>query len=271
MKTALIVITALLPFVLKAQVADSAQRVLKLQGAINARDIGGYATADGHHVKWNRIYRSASINKLSDSDLVVFNHRKIDYVVDFRGVQESAQAPDKLNEGTVYLLLPAGSNATTNDWMKTLLQSQSGDSLMMAYYSNTAPLTARYKPFFNELLQLPDSSALLYHCTAGKDRTGIATALLLYALGVPYETIMQDYLASNTYRKAENEQMVQSMVKAMHVKEGVAASMAAVKKEYLDATFNAITQNYGSVDAFLANELGINNARRAWLRNKFLQ
>jgi protein-tyrosine phosphatase len=260
-----------LPITLFAQVADSTQRQVKLSGAINCRDLGGYATADGHHVKWKQVYRSAAINKLTDNDLAVFTQRNIDYVVDFRGVQESKTAPDKLNEGTVYTLLPAGSGATQGDWMKAMAQATSGDSLMITYYSNTAPLTARYKPFFSELLALPDSSALLFHCTAGKDRTGIGAALFLYALGVPYNTIVNDYIASNTYRKEENEQMVQQMVKMMHVNENVAAAMAGVKKEYLDATFKAITEKYGSVDAFLKNEIGLDEARISLLRNRFLQ
>src|SRR4051812_46729013 len=80
-----------------AQVADSAKRHVALNGADNFRDLGGYATADGHHVKWGKIYRSADISKLNAADLEILRKLNIDYDVDLRGREESAKAPDKLN------------------------------------------------------------------------------------------------------------------------------------------------------------------------------
>ena len=262
----------LLPFFANAQVADSAQRVVKLQGAINVRDIGGYATTDGHHVKWDKVYRSADISKLNETDLDTLQQRNISYVVDFRGTNESKAAPDKLNPNTDYILCPAGSDQNMADWMKKLASLQSGgDSMVTAYYSNTEYLAARYKPFFEKLLAVPNNKALLFHCTAGKDRTGIGAALFLYALGVPYETIMNDYLASNVYRKAGNEKMVRQMVEQMHVNEQVAKDVASVKKEYLDATFNAINKQYGSIENFLKGPVGLDDAKMVSLKKKFLE
>src|ERR1700676_2859254 len=138
-----------------AQIADSSQRQVKLQGAINFRDLGGYAVADGHHVRWNRIFRSADISKLTDSDLTVLKDKHIASVVDLRGVQESQKAPDRLNPGTDYILCPAGSDNALGDWMKALanIKTESGgDSMMRAFYSKTEFLADRYKPFFARLL-----------------------------------------------------------------------------------------------------------------------
>src|SRR5580704_6801184 len=114
-----------------AQVADSAKRHVVLQGAANFRDLGGYETADGHHVKWGEIYRSADISKLTDSDLAVLKNRNISYDVDLRGHREQAQAPDRMNPGTDYILLPAGSDGI-GDWMKSIthVKGNAGDSLM---------------------------------------------------------------------------------------------------------------------------------------------
>src|SRR5258708_9857251 len=111
-----------------AQVADSAKRHIVLQGAANFRDLGGYTTADGHHVKWGEIYRSADISKLTDADLTVLDDRKVTYDVDLRGHQESTQAPDKLNPGMNYILCPAGSD--NMDWVKSMsnLKGNQGDS-----------------------------------------------------------------------------------------------------------------------------------------------
>ena len=118
---------------------------------------------------------------------------------------------------------------------------------------------------------MPDTSALLFHCTAGKDRTGMGAALLLYALGVPKATIMQDYLATNTYRAAENEQAAKAMVAYMHVSEKVANDMMAAKPAYLEATFNAIEKRYGSVNKFLTKEIGLDKAKMKTLKAKYLQ
>ena len=137
-----------------------------------------------------------------------------------------AQAPDRMNPGTNYILCSAGSD-NLNNWMKGIanVKANGGDSLMIAFYSNIDSLAPRYKPLFDKLLGLPADQSLVFHCTAGKDRTGIGAALLLYSLGVPYDTILNDYLATNYYRTSENEKSIDQMVKYMHIDKNVATSM----------------------------------------------
>jgi protein-tyrosine phosphatase len=254
------------------QVADSAKRHVLLQGAANFRDLGGYTTADGHHVKWGEIYRSADMSKLTDADLDTLKQRNITYDVDLRGRREAAQAPDKINPGTDYILLPAGSDGGLSNWMKNIsnVKGNGGDSLMVVYYSNIDSLALRYKPFFAKLLILPAGQSLVFHCSAGKDRTGIGAALLLYTLGVPYDTIVNDYLASNYYRKDLNVKTADQMEKAMHIDPQVAKAMLSVKKEDLDATFSAIAKKYGSVDNYMRTQIGLDNKKIALLKKKFL-
>jgi protein-tyrosine phosphatase len=260
------------PLLAQTQINDSSKRQVVLQGAANFRDIGGYATKDGLHVKWGKIFRSADISKLTDQDLTVLQNKNIDYVVDLRGTDESKKAPDRLNANMNYILCPAGSDSNLTSWMKSIATLKSGgDSMMKAYYANTDYLADRYKPLFAKLIGLPDGDALVMHCTAGKDRTGIGSALLLYSLGVPYDTIMSDYLASNYYRKKENEKMVNSMVQYMHVNEQVAEDMAGVRKEYLDETFKNIRLKYGSVDNFLKGPMQLNDEKITILKKKFLE
>lgn len=270
MKKLIFFFLAATPMMSHAQVADSSLRQVKLQGAINFRDMGGYKTQDGRTVKWGHIYRSAAINHLTDADMQVLSARHIKTVIDFRGTKESAIAEDRLLPNTDYTLCPAGSENTL-DWMKYLANVRSGDSMMTSFYSQTNYFTERYKPFFKKLLQLPDSSALLFHCTAGKDRTGIGAALLLYVLGVPYNTIVQDYEATNVYRQQENAQMITGMVAQMHISEQVAKDMASAKATYLQAAFDAINKQYGSVDAFMTKEIGLTPAQIKTLRDKYLQ
>jgi protein-tyrosine phosphatase len=254
-----------------SQIADSTLRHVPLQGAINFRDLGGYTTTDGHHVKWHVIYRSADISKLTPADLDTLNARHIVYDVDLRGTQESAKAPDKLNPGTDYILCPAGSDSLNAAMFQHLAgMTSGGDSMMLVWYTNTAYLTARYKPFFGKLLVMPSGDALLFHCTAGKDRTGIAAALLLYALGVPYETIRQDYEATNYYRAADNEKSMSTLA-GMHVGESVIRAMESANGVYLDATFAALRKQYGSIDNYLTGQLGLDQTVLVKLRAKYLE
>lgn len=254
-----------------AQVADSNRREVRVHGAVNFRDLGGYATTDGHHVRWGRIYRSADISNLTPADLDSLKARHIACDVDLRGVAESAKAPDKLNPGTDYLLCPAGSDSVNTMFQRLAGMTRGGDSLMMVFYSNTAYLTPRYKPFFGKALDLPDGNALLFHCTAGKDRTGIAAALLLYALGVPYPTIRADYEATNYYRAPDNEKMMKGMVTTAHISEPVARALMTADGAYLDATFDAIRKQYGSVDRYLTAELGLDKEKITILKEKYLE
>lgn len=258
-----------LPFICMSQVADSAARLLNLQGAINFRDMGGYKTTNGRQVKWNKVFRSADLSQLSMQDLQLLTQKHINTIIDFRSNEEVSKAKDQLPIHANYLQLPAGSEQT-NGMMKAMQYIDSGDSMMIAFYSLTDHLSAKYKPFFQQLLQLPATSALVFHCTAGKDRTGIGAAFLLCSLGVPQQTIMADYLASNIYRKDANQQMVKMMVQ-LHIKEQVAKDVATVKPEYLQAMFNAINKQFGSMDQFLETQLGIGTKERAMLQKMYTQ
>jgi protein-tyrosine phosphatase len=271
MRFLLLFIGLLLTSTAFSQVSDSVVRHVVLHGAVNFRDLGGYATTDGHHVKWHMIYRSADISKLTQGDLDTLKARHIVYDVDLRGVQESAKAPDKMNPGTDYILCPAGSDSVNGAMFRDLSKVSDGDSLMNTFYSNTAYLAPRYKPFFGKLLILPGDDALLFHCTAGKDRTGIAAALLLYALGVPYQTIREDYEATNYYRSGDNERMIRGFMTSMHISEPVARAMMGAKGSYLDTTFEAIRVQYGSVDRYLAEQLGLDQPKLAMLKAKYLE
>jgi protein-tyrosine phosphatase len=186
-----------------------------------------------------------------------------------RGTQESKAAPDRLNPNTDYILCPAGSENVGN-MMSGMRNIKNGDSVLTAFYSNITPLADRYKPFFNKLLTMPADKSLVFHCTAGKDRTGIGAALLLYSLGVPYDTIVSDYEATNYYRTSENAATIKKMA-AFGISEDVAKSAMSAKKEYLEATFTAIKNKYGSVDSYLKNQIGLNDKDIKTLKAKYLE
>ncbi|MDO7884566.1 tyrosine-protein phosphatase [Hymenobacter cheonanensis] len=254
-------------------VVFNARRAVTLEGASNFRDLGGYPAAGGKHVKWGHLYRSADISKLTDSDLLALQSRHVALVCDLRGPQEVAQAPDRLPPGARRLELPAGSENIDPRLLMGGAKNVNRDSLMRAVYTNTSFFRAKYKPLFDELLALPGNEALLFHCTAGKDRTGIGAALVLAALGVDRQTILKDYAATDVYWQVGRAQSVQRMTQAGLSAEAVAAvrPLLAANPAYLAGTFAAIDRQYGSLDKYLATEMGLTPQKQAALRAKYLQ
>lgn len=272
MKYVFLILCFLLPVLANCQITDSTKREIKLEGAINFRDIGGYTTWDGKHVKWGKIYRAAALNKLTATDFASLHKISLAIIADFRGPYEVKAAPDLVPEGINRISLPAGSeNIGDSNYMKNMTRLQNRDSFLIAFYSDLGPFKDRYMPVFEALFNLPKDSALVFHCSAGKDRTGIAAALVLSALGVQEETIMQDYLATNYYRRKENERAIPFMIKMYGLSESTAKNMMAAREEYLQATFTSIKAQYGSVNNYLEKEFGLTAQKTKALRALYLE
>jgi protein-tyrosine phosphatase len=248
------------------------KRAVTLQGTSNFRDLGGYPAAGGKHVKWGHIYRSADISKLTDADLQALQSRHVALVCDLRGPQEYAQAPDRLPAGAKRIELPAGSEKIDPRLLSSGSKTINRDSLMRAVYTNTSFFPAKYKPMFDELLALDGRQALLFHCSAGKDRTGIGAALVLSALGVDRQTILKDYAATDVYWQVGREQSLQRMAQAGMSAQAVDAvrPMMAANPAYLAGTFAAIDKQYGSMDKYLASQMDLTPKKLAALRAKYL-
>ena len=215
-----------------------APRSIELQGAINFRDLGGYPTKDGKQVRWGKIYRSADISKLTDKDLDVLISLHLKMICDLRGEKEVETAPDRVPKGSDRMLLSAGSEnvGAPGSFMKSMKNPASADSLILSIYKRTDHLGKKYKPMFDQLLSLEPDQALMFHCTAGKDRTGVGAALILYALGVAEKDIYGDYEATNIYRKEANEKFVK-MLAAQGLPESSGRNLMAARPEYLKTAF----------------------------------
>ena len=180
-------------------------RVVALVGESNFRDLGGYATADGRTTKWGQIYRSGKLSDLTTADYETIKGLNLETVVDFRSDQEREDAPTKWQGASKPEIvdLPIGGNAA--DWSSDLSRmlrtgifskQEIRQTFIQSYTEIPIQNTAEYKALFDHILTQQDRP-LLFHCTSGKDRTGIGAALLLSALGVPRETIMKDFLLTN--------------------------------------------------------------------------
>jgi protein-tyrosine phosphatase len=256
---------------------DAQIREIPLQGTYNFRDIGGLRTKDGKSIKWGKIYRSALLQGLTIEDQQVLEALKIKKIIDFRGPIEIKYAPDKIPVGVCYLELSAGSVSDTPDnWadmakdMKKYSEVES-DKGAINYYKNIGSFKDRYKPLFDALLAMPQDSALVFHCMGGKDRTGIAAALIEYAFGVSWDQIIEDYLLSNRYRKRYNAEIATLLVKKYGVPQKRANTYGLAKPEFLEATFDEIKKKYGTVDNYLKVVMELDNQKISRLKVLYLQ
>jgi protein-tyrosine phosphatase len=245
----------------------SPKRQVKLEGGSNFRDLGGYPTQNQKHVKWGQIYRSADISKLTENDLKTINNLQLVTVCDLRGPDELKTNPDRLPDGITYINLPAGSESVK---ASTNYAGMNRDSMMLSFYTRTDHLKAKYQPVFEQLLAINDGKALMFHCTAGKDRTGVGAALILSALGVSRAYIIADYAATNVYWKDARERMMQAMAKTGMAESSLKAMLAANPK-YIETFLQTIDAKYGSMDNFLTEELELDAEKIGWLKDLYLE
>jgi protein-tyrosine phosphatase len=245
----------------------SPKRQVKLEGGSNFRDLGGYPTNENKHVKWGHIYRSADISKMTDNDLKTIGNLHLGTVCDLRGPDELKTNPDRLPDGITYINLPAGSESVK---ASTNYATMNRDSMMLSFYTRTDHLKAKYQPVFEQLLAIHDGKGLMFHCTAGKDRTGVGAALILSALGVPRVYIVADYAATNVYWKDAREKMMQAMAKT-GMPESSLKSMLAANPKYIETFLSTIDSKYSSMDKFLKEELELDATKIAKLKDLYLE
>lgn len=257
--------------------AHTPGRFLDLKSVANLRDIGGYKTADGQTVRWQRIYRGASLAFLSPEDGQKLMALGIKWVCDFRSEEEAAADPDILPDSAIgYLPLPALSNVDTR-WQRLrillLERNHLGDTLVDLYtrimIDNNAALFGKLFEHVADEKNLP----LLVHCSAGKDRTGIAMALLLRYLGVPESTVVADYTLSNLYydyfRKIATP-MLQRLA-ALGIRADEMQPLLVANPNTLQTMLAYVDAKYGSIEKYLREKVGLSDAVLAQVRANLLE
>jgi protein-tyrosine phosphatase len=247
--------------------APDDQRVVRLQGATNFRDLGGYRTRDGRQVRWRRLFRSDHLGRLTADDEAMLAALGLQQVLDFRGDQERAAMPNRLAAARHHAL---GIEPTVVQRMQDLvaagqrLSAPVAVALMQELYRALVNDQAhRFAELFEHLLA--SDTPLVFHCTAGKDRTGFAAALILHALGVPREAVVQDYLLTNAlYQPPPLPPHADTPAEALSV-------LWRVQEDFLDAAFDALERDHGGLDRYLAQRLGVGPAARETLAQKFLE
>ncbi len=233
----------------------------------NLRDIGGYRTGDGRWVRMGAVYRSQAM-ALTPGDLAQVNSLGITTDYDLRTPAEAAATPDAVPAGAAYTMLNVlGDTQATMPSITSAAQAQQ----YMAQTNQQFVTSPVARQAFADLLTgvADDDGASLYHCTAGKDRTGWATAVLLTLLGVPRDTVLQDYLRSN--ENYYDSPAVQAQLAAMPAAEAaIYQHFLDVEPAYLQAGLDQVTASYGSMAGYATKGLGLNPRTLAKLRQKLL-
>ncbi|MFF0634642.1 tyrosine-protein phosphatase [Nocardia sp. NPDC004151] len=235
------------PAVTSSVLVNTDSRALGLTGVLNARDAGGYRTTDGHSVRTGLVFRTGELSKAADADLAKLAAGNVVSIHDLRTGYEQLMGRDKVPAGATEHHDDIIGQAPPQVMASTL---SAGTDLYRAFI--TAP--GANEGFANVLRDIAyNPGGVLFHCTAGKDRTGWTSAVLLTLLGVDKDTVYYDYLLSNYYRGAKDGDMLN----------GVTASA-------LDSAFDQATKSYGSFDGYVRDGLKLTDTDIAALKAKLL-
>lgn len=266
------------------------QRV-SMEGVVNARELGGYVLPDGSRIRRGLLFRGGSLFKTPDEECArIADAYHLAYVFDLRTEGEVKHAPDKPIPGC------------TNVWLPTIdpeTEKLGNATLPKEAYSNLVPFLIRYacEPkvqdvarrmytdmVVNEYTQLQyaaflqmiaglDEGAVFWHCSQGKDRTGLGAAFLLAALGADRELILQDFLISNEYYYNEVEDVKQIIVEKGYgaAEQAVIQTFIGVNVEYFIHALDLIDKEYGSLDDYVRNQLMLSDEDRIRLRARLLE
>ena len=277
--------------------ADELPQSIGLTGVTNARQLGGYVGADGRTVKDGALIRTAKLADATDEDLdKLANVYHVSKVIDFRTLVEATSAADPTIAGAANTRMSAidvgttafeivklvgeassGTAAIDIDTIKDLVSlAQNGvvGTIMKDQYEGLVSDVGSilvYRQFFDALLDA-DGETVLYHCTSGKDRAGVATILLLAALGVDKETIKQDFLLSNQYYAAEMQEAYDKAYSICPI-DSVAKDVSrlyGVDESWFNAVYSTIQSKYGSMDIYLKLCMGLSNSDLQQLRDSYL-
>ena len=251
------------------------ERRLPLEGTVNFRDLGGYAASDGRRVRWGRIYRSDNFSRLTDASHRSLANLGIKLVCDFRSAGEAASRPDRLpDDGSIaYLHLPVTHGSIDGIAAFERIKQKdiswfSDDFMRRGYLRGIDDFAGTWGNFLNRLAETGALPAV-FHCSAGKDRAGIAAALVLLALGVPEETVIADHQLSNTF-VADALDDIFSVIRSYGVDPHRLAAYFAAPRDCIRAVLGHIRKTDGSVHRYLVHRAGVKPETLEKLRSLLL-
>lgn len=253
-------------------------RVLGLSGATNFRDFGGYPTRDGRRVRWRHLYRSNKLSALSSKDQQRLDLLGVDTIFDLRTRRERQSDPTCWSHSSLKVeTYPPGLKRPLAEMAEAYGGDEQGALALMAEFYGSMPRTMTH--VFGTVIRSVANGATpcIIHCSAGKDRTGIACALILTALGVPHEVVVEDYVLTQSLRRPRSD-MDRAIApgeheRAMSYRFSPAAIelLMASSADYLATAFAAMEEDHGSVEAYIGEALGVDGATVCQLRERLLE
>lgn len=255
------------------------QRVLPFRQVANFRDLGGYPAADGKQVKWGILYRSGHFANATPSDLKRLQTLNIDTVIDFRSVQEKEQEPDRLpNHGRMKTLALPMLDVVNEAMAKEIHAAvknnnfqdfDAAEKMLHMYEWMAREHVAEYQQFMQTILAA-EGKPVLWHCTAGKDRTGFGAAILLRLLGVEDKLIIEDYLLSKQHVEKRWRLIIMLLLTRGREPIRIMKKLMSVDETWIQAAFHAVNQQWGNFENYMKNGLKLTQADIAQLRENLL-
>lgn len=265
---------------------------IQMENLKNTRDLGGFPAGGGRRVRSGLLLRSGELSQASerDKEILAKNYR-LKKIIDFRTDMERKQKPDPKIGDAEYIENPIldeaamgmtheNENMEERDWVDTVIQVVAflkgiPSQYMEGIYENLilSPYARTHYGRFLKLLASHDGTgAVLWHCTAGKDRAGTGAALLLSALGVDRSLIVDDFLRTNEYYREQNERLAEAVYQRTGDRTAAegAVNLYSVKKEYIQRVFDTIELHYGRMEQYLRDGLGMTDQELVKLGNLYL-
>jgi protein-tyrosine phosphatase len=250
--------------------AVAAERRLPFRGVTNFRDLGGYPTTDGGRTRWGRVYRSDALHRFTPEDRRSYQALGLNAVYDLRGDQERDLHPNPFPSIQISLLSRPADEALPSE-RPDRRDADAGEQMLREMYGG---ILANAGPTFGQLLgglAEPDSLPAVIHCTGGKDRTGMAAALLLDLLGVPREQVLDDYELTSRYRLRQHQTESYENMLAAGLAPEAAAAVLGCPRWTMAGALEELDDSYGGIDAYLTGPAGMTPATLERLRSALVR
>ena len=245
-----------------------AERRVTFAGITNLRDLGGFPTAGGGTTSWGRVFRADALHKLTTADLDTFGALGVHNVYDLRGDVERTEFPNPVE--SVHMPIVGRPADAPPPVRPTDMSPEDGERMLRDMYVGILDHSATQIGAILRGLADPDTVPAVFHCHGGKDRTGVVAAVLLLALGVDRETVLDDYEATRRYRTIEDQQDSLANILASGVSPEAAASVLGTPRWAMAAAVDAVDDVHGGIEVFLTGPAGLSASDLAELRARLV-